>query len=127
SYRGNDEYVWARDANGGKELWATRIAAANYSIGAQAHAGSACTPTVDGDRLYALGESGDLVCLHVADGKLLWTKNLVHDFGGHVPGWGYSESPLVDGDKVIATPGGDAATLVALNKQTGDVIWKAQV
>jgi outer membrane protein assembly factor BamB len=127
SYRGNEEFVWALDADGGKPVWATKIAPANFSIGRQAHAGSASTPTVDGDRLYALGESGDLVCLQVADGKLLWQKSLVKDFGGEVPGWGYSESPLVDGDKVIATPGGSDATLVALNKRTGDVLWKAQV
>jgi outer membrane protein assembly factor BamB len=126
SYRGQNEVVWALEAEGGKSLWTTRIAPANFSIG-QAHSGSASTPTVDGDRLYALGESGDLVCLQVADGKLLWKKNLVSEFGGRVPGWGYSESPLVDGEKVIATPGGSGATLVALNKRTGDVIWKAQV
>jgi outer membrane protein assembly factor BamB len=127
SYRGDDEYVWALEATAGKPVWSTRIASANYSIGPQAHAGSASTPTVDGDRLYTLGESGDLVCLQVADGKLLWQKSLVQEFGGSVPRWGYSESPLVDGDKVIATPGGSDATLVALNKRTGDVIWKAQV
>jgi outer membrane protein assembly factor BamB len=127
SYRGQDEVVWALEAASGKPLWSTRIAPANFSIGQQARSGSNSTPTVDGDRLYALGESGDLVCLQVADGKLLWTKNLVNDFGGRVPGWGYSESPLVDGEKVIATPGGSGATLVALNKENGDVIWKAQV
>ena len=127
SYRGQDEFVWALAAAGGKPLWATRIAPANFSIGQQAHAGSNSTPTVDRDRLYALGESGDLVCLQVADGKLVWKKNLVNDFGGRVPGWGYSESPLVNGEKVIATPGGSGATLVALNKANGDVIWKAQV
>jgi outer membrane protein assembly factor BamB len=80
---------------------------------------------VDGDRVYTLGESGDLVCLQVSDGKLLWQKNLVRDFGGAVPRWGYSESPLIDGDRVIATPGGRTATIVALNKRSGDVIWKA--
>jgi outer membrane protein assembly factor BamB len=127
SYRGDDEFVWAVDAADGKPVWSTRIAPANYSIGRQAQAGSASTPTVDGDRLYTLGESGDLVCLQVADGKLVWQKNLVKDFGGSVPNWGYTESPLVDGDKVIATPGGGDATLVALNKRNGEVIWKAQV
>jgi len=127
SYRGNDEGVWALDEPTGKPLWSTRIASANYQIGQQAHDGSACTPTVDGDRLYVVGESGDLVCLNAADGKLRWQKNLVRDFGGGVPSWGYSESPLVDGEKVIATPGGRSATLVALNKMDGEVIWKAQV
>jgi outer membrane protein assembly factor BamB len=127
SYRGDDEFVWAIDAAAGKPIWSTRIAAANYETGRQAHAGSASSPAIDGDRLYTLGESGDLVCLQVADGKLVWQKNLVKEFGGEVPRWGYSESPLVDGDKVIITPGGGEAAIVALNKRTGGVIWKAQV
>jgi outer membrane protein assembly factor BamB len=127
SYRGEDEVVWALDAASGKALWATRITSANTSIGRQAQAGSNSTPTVDGDRLYALGNGGDLVCLQAADGKLQWKKSLVRDLGGRVPGWGYSESPLIDGEKVIVTPGGRVATLVALNKQNGEVIWNAQV
>jgi outer membrane protein assembly factor BamB len=125
SYRGQDEYVWARNLADGKELWAARIAAANFQIGRQAHAGSSCTPTIDGDRLYALGVGGELVCLQVADGKLLWQKNLVRDFGGSVPRCGYQESPLIDGDRVIATPGERDATIVALNKTSGEVAWKA--
>jgi outer membrane protein assembly factor BamB len=125
SYRGDDEVVWALDETNGKELWVTRVAAANRKVGYGE--GSRCTPTVDGEVLYALGVSGDLVCLNVADGKLLWQRSLVKDFGGNIPGWGYSESPLVDGDRVIATPGGKKATLVALNKKTGETIWQAQV
>jgi len=127
SYRGEDEAVWALDEKTGRGLWMTRIAAPNYNIGRQAHDGSASTPTIDGNRLYCIGISGDLVCLQVADGKLLWQKSLVRDFGGRVPSWGYSESPLVDGDKVVVTPGGRGATLVALNKTTGEVIWRAAV
>jgi outer membrane protein assembly factor BamB len=127
SWKGEDEVVWAIDATDGKPIWSTRIANPYYRIGRQAHAGSTSTPTVDGDRLYALGVGGELVCLQVSDGKLVWQKNLVSDFGGSVPRWGYSESPLVDGNKVIATPGGRSATIVALNKGTGAVIWKAAV
>jgi outer membrane protein assembly factor BamB len=127
SYRGNDEGVWALEEATGKPIWSVKLAAANYQIGRQAHDGSACTPAVDGDRLYVIGESGDLACLQTSDGKILWQKSLVRDFGGSVPSWGYSESPLVDGDKLIATPGGREATLVALNKMTGEVIWKSAV
>lgn len=127
SYRSQDEVVWALKEATGKPDWTARIAAANFEIGPQAQDGSGCTPTVVGDRLYALGVSGDLVCLQVADGKLLWQKNLVRDFGGAVPRWGYQESPLVDGNKVIVTPGGQDATLVALDRMSGAVIWKAQV
>jgi len=124
-YKEEKELVWALDAATGKMLWSSPIATANRNIGY--NEGSRCTPTIDGDCLYALGVSGDLVCLSVPDGKLLWQKNLVRDFGGQIPNWGYSESPLVDGEKVIATPGGSEATLVALNKHNGSIIWKAQV
>ncbi|HEY3284240.1 MAG TPA: PQQ-binding-like beta-propeller repeat protein [Armatimonadota bacterium] len=127
SYRGSSEVVWALKEATGKPLWTTRTAAANFQIGEQAQDGPGCTPTVVGDRLYALGASGDLVCLRVPDGKPVWRKNLVRDFGGAVPRWGYHESPLVDGDRVVVTPGGSAATLVALNRMTGAVSWKARV
>ncbi len=127
SYRGPDEVVWALDAANGEEIWAARIADANRGIGEEARDGSGSTPTIDGDRLYALGISGDLVCLDVTTGDLKWQKNLVADFGGRIPYWGYCESLLVDGPKVVATPGGAAATLVALDKRNGRVIWKAPV
>ncbi|MGV3724215.1 MAG: PQQ-binding-like beta-propeller repeat protein [Actinomycetota bacterium] len=126
SYQGQDEVIWAVDEATGAPVWKTRLAAANMTIGRQALDGSGSTPTVDGDRIYTLGVSGDLVCLDLA-GKIIWRKNLVTDFGGKVPEWGYSESPLVDGDRVIAAPGGKAATLVALDKATGAVAWKSQV
>jgi outer membrane protein assembly factor BamB len=125
--RGEDEVVWALDEATGKQIWSTRIAAGGTLGGSQGGFGPRSTPTIDRDRAYVLGVHGDLACLQVSDGKLLWQKSLVSEFGGRVPGWGYCESPLVDGDKVIATPGGPQATLVALNKRTGDVIWKAQV
>ena len=78
------------------------------------------TPTVDGDRLYALGGQGVLICASARDGKLLW-KHAMSDFGGKVPQWGYAESPLVDGNKVICTPGETNGTLVALDKMTGKI------
>jgi outer membrane protein assembly factor BamB len=127
SWRGKDEVVWALDEATGKEVWHRRIAAAKPAGGGEAREGSRSTPTVVGDRLYALGQNGDLVCLESATGEVRWHKNLVKDFGGGVPYWGYSESPLVDGDKVICTPGGRKATLVALDRQTGNTLWQAQV
>jgi outer membrane protein assembly factor BamB len=123
-YVGDEEVVWARDMEG-KPLWSARIAEANHEIGYGE--GSRCTPTVEGDRLYALGVSGDLVCLETATGRPVWRKNLVRDFDGQIPNWGYSESPLVDGEKLIATPGGRRATIVALNKTNGETIWMSPV
>ena len=125
--RGNDEAVWALNEKTGKELWSTRIAAGTELQARQGGNGSRATPAVSGDRIYTLGVSGDLVCLNASDGKLVWQKSLVKDFGGSVPRWGYSESPLVDGDKVIAAPGGDKSTVVALNKKDGSVAWQCAV
>ena len=127
SYRGADEFVWALDEATGQAVWSARIAPAHFNIGRQAQDGPGSTPTIIGDRLYALGMSGDLVCMQAADGKLLWQKNLVRDFGGAVPRWGFAESPLVDGEKLIVTPGGAQATLVALNPASGEVIWKSPI
>jgi outer membrane protein assembly factor BamB len=126
SLRGKSEVVWALAEADGKELWSTPIAPKNPAVAA--NVGPRCTPAVDGDRVYALGVSGDLVCLDAATGKKRWHKNLARDFHGHMMShWGYSESPLVDGDKLICTPGGRDATLIALNKKTGATLWKAQV
>ena len=123
SYRGDDEVVWALDAKTAKELWSTRIAKATR---VQYGEGSRATPTVDGDVLYTLGVAGDLVCLEVATGKERWHRYLEKDFGGNRPGWGYSESPLVDGSKVVCTPGGARGAVVALDKKTGEIVWQCQ-
>lgn len=122
SYRGDDDVVWCLEEATGKELWVTRIAA-KVKVGYDQ--GSRCTPTVDGDRLYCLGVDGDLACLDI-QGKVIWQKSLAKDFGGRRPDWGYSESPLIDGDRVVVAPGGKAA-IVALNKKTGETLWQAQV
>ena len=86
----------------------------------------AATPTVDGDRLYILSQHGDLVCF-TTDGKEVWRTDYVKDLGGIIPVWGFSESPLVDGDKLICTPGTEDGTLMALDKKTGKPIWKCKV
>ena len=127
SDRGDDEVVWALSEKDGKELWATRLGASARQRMPQGREGPACTPTADGPLVYALGMGGDFVCLRAADGTVVWRKSLTADFGGGVPNWSYRESPLVDGDKVICTPGGREATLVALDKKTGATVWKAQV
>lgn len=125
--RGDDEVVWALSEKDGKELWSTRLGAAFAQQMPQGKEGPGCTPTVDGDRLYVEGLGGALACVQAADGKILWQRSLTVDFGGEVPTWSYRESPLVDGEKLICTPGGDDATLAALDKLTGKTIWKSQV
>lgn len=127
SHRGADEIVWALSEKDGKEIWAVRIAPAQPQNWPQSKEGPSATPTVDGDRLYVMGLAGNVVCLQVADGKVVWQRSLVADFKGRSPMWSFRESPLVDGDKVICTPGGEEATMVALNKRTGETIWKSVV
>lgn len=127
SNRGADEMVWALSETDGKEIWAVRTSAAPAQSWPQSKEGPACTPTVDGDRLYVMGLAGNLLCLQVADGKKIWERNLRADFGGQSPMWSYRESPLVDGDKVICTPGGKETTMVALNKLSGETVWKSSV
>jgi outer membrane protein assembly factor BamB len=127
SYQGQDEVVWAVSEKDGSPLWKTKIGAANFNIGRQAHDGSGGSPTVDGALVYAIGAGGDFVCMESATGNVRWKKNFVTDFGGRVPRWGFSESPLVDGGLVVATPGGAGATVVAFNKVTGNVVWKSAV
>jgi outer membrane protein assembly factor BamB len=81
------------------------------------------TPSIDRDRLYALTENGDLACLRVADGIVVWQRNILKDFGGGNINWLISESPLIDGDRVIVTPGGRSNGMVALDKMTGKTVW----
>lgn len=125
SYRDKDEVVWCLEEATGKEAWVTKIAAKG-SVGY--NEGPRCTPTVDGNLLYCLGVSGDLACLDLK-GKVVWQKSLTSkDFGGKMmSGWGFSESPLIDGDRLICTPGGKTATMLALNKKTGAPVWKGVV
>ncbi|MCA9212661.1 MAG: PQQ-binding-like beta-propeller repeat protein [Planctomycetales bacterium] len=127
SNRGDDEVVWAFSEKDGTEIWAQTIGPAAKQGMRQGIEGPGCTPTVDGDRLYVIGAGGTVACLQTDDGKVVWTKGLIADFGGQIPMWRYNESPLIDGEKLICTPGGDAATLVALNKSTGDVVWKSKL
>lgn len=122
-YRGEEEVIWALDAATGKEVWSTCTAPADRGMGYSE--GPRCTPTVDGDRLYTLGAGGNLVSLDRTTGKVLWGKDLVADFGGKMmSGWGFSESPLVDGDRLVCTPGGSQGTMLALNKLTGEKLWQ---
>jgi outer membrane protein assembly factor BamB len=121
-----NEFVQALDADSGSKVWSTRLGKVGINHGPQ-YPGARSTPTVDGDLLFALGSDGDLACLETATGKLLWKKNLRSEFAGRPGYWAYAESPLVDGDVLIATPGGKKVSLVALNKKTGEVIWKSLV
>ena len=121
--RGEREFVVAFDIATGKEAWATPHGAAFKNDRGDGPRG---TPTVDGDRVYALGGNGDLSALDARTGKIVWTKNVLQEFGAENIEWGISESPLVLGNKVLVNAGGRGASIVALNKTDGSLIWKSQ-
>jgi len=121
--RGDDECVICLDEATLAERWATRIGRTRPDGMGPGPRG---TPTIDGDRVFALGANGDLACLALADGRVIWGGNMLDTFGGRNITWGISESPLVDGDRVIVTPGG-TATMVALDKRNGRAVWRAAV
>ena len=114
-------YVRAFDEKSGKAVWVSSVVGkpgGNY-------AGTRCTPTVDGGMVYALGQFGDLVCVDAETGSEVWRKSLQKDFGGSFSGWNYTESPLVEGNKVMVTPGGKKGAVVALDKKTGATLWQS--
>jgi len=97
--------------------------AANGPAYTRSHPGTRSTPTIDGDRLYHENADGDLVCLEAKTGKRLWHVNILREFRGRNISWALAESVLVDGDRVICTPGGEEIGLAALDKMTGKTVW----
>jgi outer membrane protein assembly factor BamB len=119
-------HVHALDEKTGKLIWSAQIGATGGES-RNRYPGTRCTPTVDGNRIYATGQWGDLVCLDAATGKEVWRVSLTKDLNGKMmSGWGYAESPLVDGERLIVCPGGRDGTMAALNKHTGAVIWRSR-
>jgi outer membrane protein assembly factor BamB len=117
SGRKGGQFIVALNAKDQTEAWAAKLG----DKGGEPR----CTPTIDGNLVYAVSDGGDLVCVQAADGKEVWRKSYATDFGQPpVPTWKFSESPLIDGEKLIVIPGSAEALMVALNKKTGDVIWK---
>ena len=120
--KGGKEQLFAKEAKSGKPFWTAALGGILSNNWGDGPRGAA---TVDGDRVYALGAKGGLICANAGDGKVNWRVDLVKDLGGKVPNWGYTESVLVDGDHVICTPGGKQGTLAAIDKKTGEIIWRS--
>jgi len=119
--RGNQEFVIAFDVKTGNKMWETPTSRAYSNDRGDGPRG---TPTIDGDRLYAMTGDGVLVCLDTATGKIIWSQNVAQTYRGSIPNWGFSESPLIDGNRLIVMPGGNGASLVSLDKFTGKLQWK---
>lgn len=122
------QYAMALSEEDGSLLWKTLVGPKHE----HEYPGPRSTPTVDGDRIYVMSTEGKVACLEAASGKEVWSRSLPEDFDGYLMramgsyDWKFSESPLVDGEKVIVTPGHIAAMLVALDKNSGEEIWKTQ-
>lgn len=119
---GSDEFLLCLDANTGKEKWRTDFGSRFKNAWGD---GPRSTPFIDGDKVYALAAAGELVCCNLEDGNKNWSVNM-SDFGGGVPYWGYSESPLVDEANVVVTPGGESGAVVALDKNSGKKKWQSK-
>lgn len=127
-YGEDHQYIVSLDG-GGKIVWRSKIGRTDRASGLMLVMRwlTQRTPTVDRERLYAFTVDGELICLSAADGQELWRKDYIEDFEGKRGPWGYCDFPLVDGDKLICTPGGPANTIVALDKKTGQLLWKCAV
>lgn len=121
--RDGKDGLWALKEADGSELWYTPFA--DYRNSRQNN-GPSGSPTYSSGKIYATTTDGTLACLNAADGKEIWKASYAKDFGSPAQGWGFTESPLVDGDKLIVTPGSAKATVVALHKDSGKVIWKTE-
>src|SRR5579872_3022014 len=123
--KGAECFVEALNLADGKPVWSTKLGKAG-PVGQPQFEGPRATPTTDGELVFAVSQWGEMACLRADTGKEVWRKDYTKDFGGACPFWGYAESPLIDGDKVVVTPGGSQGAVVALNKKTGDVIWQSK-
>jgi outer membrane protein assembly factor BamB len=119
-----NEFAQALSTEDGRKLWSTRLGKVGNPDQQPRFPGARSTPTIDAAFVYVLGSDGDLACLETGTGRVVWQKHLRSDFGGKPGAWAYAESPLVDGDAVICSPGGSQATLLALNKRSGEVLWQ---
>lgn len=114
--------VFCLDAKDGKIIWTAGAGREGEYGGFK---GPRATPTIDGQFLYVNNQHGDVTCLTLK-GDLKWTVSLTKDFGGDTPGWGYAQSPFIDGNNVILTPGGRGGVVLALDKATGRKVWQSQ-
>lgn len=120
---GGKDQVFCFDAGSGREIWRHE-----YPLDVDKRmfeGGTAATPTLDGNRVYTVSHQGDLFCLDAATGKKIWYKHYQQDFGGRRPQWGFAGSPTIEGNLVLLDVGGSGASTVALDKATGNVVWKS--
>jgi hypothetical protein len=122
-----NERVHCLDAANGSTVWSFEYPANQAGLDRNFATGPRATPSVDGSRVYTVGGAGKLLCLEAAGNvpKVVWEHDLLEEFGAVLPTWGVACSPLIDGDQVIVIVGGPGAAVVAFDKLSGAVRWKA--
>lgn len=123
--KGEREFLLCLSTKDGKELWRQKLGNSPGNYSTNWGGGPRSTPAVDGEFVYVLGPRGDLECRKTADGSKVWAINLVKDLGGKIPNWGYCESVLLDGDRLLCTPGGAKGAIACLKKKDGSVEWRS--
>lgn len=120
-HKGDQDVVRCIGMADGKDLWTfayNDLANANFGF-------SRATPTVRDGKVYTVSYQGKVHCLDADTGKVVWKMDMVRQLGGQMPGWGFAQSPVIDGEKLIVCPGAPTGSVVALDRNTGRVIWKS--
>jgi outer membrane protein assembly factor BamB len=123
--KGAESFVEALNLADGKAVWSAKLGKSG-AVGQPEFEGPRATPTSDGEFVFAVSPWGEMVCLKGDNGQEVWRKEYTKDFGGTLPEWGYAESPLIDGDRVVITPGGSRGAMVTLNTKTGALLWQSK-
>ena len=116
------------NAKDGKQIWAEAIGKTG-TPGCCNAGGPRTTPTIDADAgiVYGISQYGEVAALNFKDGKEVWKKDLIRDFGGRLPEWGYSSAPVIDGNNVLLTAGSAQGTVIALDKKSGKTVWQSEL
>jgi outer membrane protein assembly factor BamB len=129
----DQEVCLALDANSGQEIWNQPLGIAEYDAGGSKGApdndggdGPRSTPTYDDGKVYTYSSRMILKCFDAASGKQVWAHNIIKEFGGKNIHWESAASPLIDGNSVFVVGGGVDESLLAFNKQSGELVWKGQ-
>ena len=131
--RDSKEVCVALDANSGREIWAAPLGSTKYdggggNAGAQGNKGGdgpRSTPAISGERVYVYDAHLNLSCLNLADGSLIWRRNVEQEYGGQNIKWNNATSPLIDKDSVYVAGGGDGQSFLAFDQRSGELKWKS--
>lgn len=123
--KNGQETIFCLDLKTGETVWGVSPNGGTPPFEEKRGNGARGVSTIVDNDVYTEGGTGIVTCLDFETGKQTWSRDFVKEFGAAVPKWGYCESPLVDGEKLIVTPGGKNGAIVALNRKTGETLWSS--